>query len=93
MKSTVACGAGGCRSLVDEMRSDDPSQGSDGRYIRRKLGDIQRHTNDRAEVLILAPDREPIIHRVPGKNTGRVHLRLGPVTKGRPRPYRSNDTV
>ncbi|MCZ7664813.1 MAG: hypothetical protein M5U22_18675 [Thermoleophilia bacterium] len=92
MKSTVACGMSGCRSLVGEMQRDELSQGPDGRYIRSKLADVYRHASDRAEILILAEDREPVIHRVPGKKAGRVHLRLSPSTKGRPRSYHSNDS-
>ncbi len=86
MKSTIACKAGGCRSVVDELHRDDSSQGSDGRYIRDQLGSIERHTRERAEVYFL-PALEPMINRVPGRKAGQVRLRLGPVVKGRPRRY------
>lgn len=93
MKPMVACGPGGCRSLFDDMEPDGLSQSRDGRYLHARFQEIQRHTNDRAQVFILAPDREPIMRNMPGKQAGRVRLRLGPATHGRPRPYPADDSA
>jgi hypothetical protein len=89
----VACRPGGCRSLVDNMDPDGLTQSRDGRYLHSRFQEIQRHTNDRAQVFVLAPDREPIIRKVPGQPAGRVRLRLGPATQGQPRPYPSDDSA